>query len=162
MTKRLNKIQFPNKLTKHMLNNYKVSDNTVSDKTTKYSSLNHNKIKYNFLNEKKDKVRFIYDYNYNLKNYLNMNNQNYLKKLNENEKMKTKNNTINIKKRIIKRPNEDDNNYNVFLKGNLTARVRRNDDDSFYKYKMLRQKNKEFNTNAVNYITKDDLFFDNL
>ena len=161
MTKRLNKIQFPNKLTKHMLNNYKVSDNTVSDKTTKYSSLNHNKIKYNFLNEKKDKVRFIYDYNYNLKNYLNMN-QNNLKKLNENEKMKTKNNTINIKKRIIKRPNEDDNNYNVFLKGNLTARVRRNDDDSFYKYKMLRQKNKEFNTNAVNYITKDDLFFDNL
>ena len=144
-----------------MLNNYKVSDNTVSDKTTKYSSLNHNKINYNFLKEKKDKVRFIYDYNYNLKNYLNMN-QNNLKKLNENEKMKTKNNTINIKKRIIKRPNEDDNNYNVFLKGNLTARVRRNDDDSFYKYKMLRQKNKEFNTNAVNYITKDDLFFDNL
>ena len=89
-------------------------------------------------------------------------NQNNLKKLNENEKMKTKNNTINIKKRIIKRPNEDDNNYNVFLKGNLTARVRRNDDDSFYKYKMLRLKNKDFNNNAVNYITKDDLFFDNL
>ena len=158
-TKKIEKIKFQSKLTKHLLNNYQFSDNTFGDKTAKYSSFSHNRMKYNYLGDKKEKVRFVYDYNYNLKNYLNMKN-NPSKQIKENEILKTKN---NIKKKLIKRQNENDNDNEIaVLKENLTAKAKRSINDIYLKYNIVKEENEELNNNVINYITKNDLFFDNL
>ena len=74
--------------------------------------------------------------------------------------MKTKN---NIKKKLIKRQNENDNDNEIaVLKENLTAKAKRSINDIYLKYNIVKEENEELNNNVINYITKNDLFFDNL
>ena len=82
------------------------------------------------------------------------------KKIKENKIMKTKN---NIKKKLIKRQNENDNDNEIaVLKENLTAKAKRSINDIYLKYNIVKEENEELNNNVINYITKNDLFFDNL
>ena len=85
---------------------------------------------------------------------------NLSKQIKESEFMKTKN---NIKKKLIKRQNENDNDNEIaVLKENLTAKAKRSINDIYLKYNIVKEENEELNNNVINYITKNDLFFDNL
>ena len=137
---------------------HKTFNKTTVHKKEKINYLRNNS-KFNNLGNKKKKIRIIYDYNYNLKNYLNMKN-NPSKQIKENEFMKKKN---NIKKKLIKRQNENDNDNEIaVLKENLTAKAKKSINDIYLKYNIVKEENEELNNNVINYITKNDLFFDNL
>ena len=155
-------IKIPNKLTKAIMNINKYKDNTIikmdnNSKTTKYSSLSHNKIQF----KEKEKTRLLYDYNYNLKlkNYLELNKIESIK-LEKEEKIKLKN---NIKKKIFRRHNNINNDI-IVLNGNKTTRVKKNINDSFLKYNIFNKQENQLrkNNNVINFLTRSDLFFDSL
>ena len=140
-------------------NKIDISDN---NKNTKYSSFSYDKYRLNHINKPKDKAKFIYDYNYNstLKNYLNLNNlnQNNMNKFKEKEKYEIK--TNKIKEKFFNR--KIYYNYNIITNGNLTTRGKKHNDDKCLNNYKLNQNYSQRNYNIINYLNKNDLFFDNL
>ena len=162
--KNIHKIKLHSKLTKTILNSNKLLDNNLMklddlNKTSKYKSMSNNKII--LKSKEKEKMRFIYDYNSNsnLKNYLNLN-KNYV--LNPIEKEKKL--PINkIKKKLIKRPNDNDNNNDmVIINGNLTTRYKKDFNNDFWKHRIFKQENEQGKNDFINYFNKKDLFYENL
>ena len=77
-------------------------------------------------------------------------------KIEKEEKIKLKS---NMKKNLFKRKNDNDI---IILNGNLTTRVKKDISDSFWKYNLFKQKSELRNNNIINYITKNDMFFESL
>lgn len=157
-------IKLPHKLTKTILpNNKHLGNNFIKindgSKTHKYSNFSYNKILYKEREKQKQKenIKFIYDYNYNsnLKKYLEMNKIESIK-IEKEEKIKLKS---NMKKNLFKRKKDNDV---IILNGNLTTRVKKDISDSFWKYNLFKQKSELRNNNIINYITKNDMFFESL
>ena len=142
-----------NKLMKKIINKSKAL-NTKMLKMNNINkiSLSHDKIKNKLLNKEKEKEREIHEYNYNfdLKKYLNLNND-----LNRNDSAKNIEKEIKTKSldavKIIKRIN-----------GYLTVKGKR---DNIIRAKIfnIKSNKKPKNKNTVvNFLTKDDFFFDKL
>ena len=151
-----------NKLVKKIVNKNKIlSVNMIKINKINKISLSYNKIKKKLINKEKEKKKEIFDYNYNsdLKKYLNLK-----KALNQNDSIKVIEKEIKSKsletKKIIKRKKDDNNIINI--NGNLTARIKR-ENNIFLRYKLFKPNKEPKNkNNVINYLTKDDLFFDNL
>ena len=141
------------------------SDNTY--KTTKHSNYSYNKIKNN--NKENDKLKIIYDYNHNsnLKQYMNRNIQrNDSIKLIKDENAKAKS---YIKKKIIINSNkdeeEDEYDYNNLLitNGNLTSRGKGEFNSRFWNNeKIFKNKEQKDKNNVINFITREELFYENI
>ena len=146
------------------LNSLKL-DNT--NKTTKNSNYYLNKIKYN--NKENEKLKFIYDYNHNsnLKKYLKQNiERNDSIKLIKDENAKAKS---YIKKKIIINSNKDDDDdeydYNnlILTNGNLTSRARGEFNSRFWnKEKLCKNKEQKDKNNVINFITREELFYEHI
>ena len=151
-----------NKLVKKIVNKNKILNmNKIKINKINKISLSYNKIKKKLINKEKEKKKEIFDYNYNsdLKKYLNLK-----KALNQNDSIKVIEKEIKSKsletKKIIKRKKDDNNIINI--NGNLTARIKR-ENNIFLRYKLFKPNKEPKNkNNVINYLTKDDLFFDNL
>ena len=151
-----------NKLVKKIVNKNKILNmNMIKINKINKISLSYNKIKNKLINKEKEKKKEIFDYNYNsdLKKYLNLK-----KALNQNDSIKVIEKEIKSKsletKKIIKRKKDDNNIINI--NGNLTARIKR-ENNIFLRYKLFKPNKEPKNkNNVINYLTKDDLFFDNL
>ena len=151
-----------NKLVKKIVNKNKILNmNKIKINKINKISLSYNKIKNKLINKEKEKKKEIFDYNYNsdLKKYLNLK-----KALNQNDSIKVIEKEIKSKsletKKIIKRKKDDNNIINI--NGNLTARIKR-ENNIFLRYKLFKPNKEPKNkNNVINYLTKDDLFFDNL
>lgn len=165
----LSDFKTPNKLVKAIeskkklfeLNGVKLDN---SSKPTKYNNFYNDKIK-NY-NKENENNKFIYDYNhnFNLKKYNNQNiERNDSIKFIKGEKMKPKS---YIKKKIIINSNKNDDEYilNDFLisNGSLTTRVNGEKYGRFWKNDMFKKNNEQKNKNVINFITRDDLFYENL
>ena len=165
--KNIYKIQLPNKLTKTVLNDNRFFDNNSKklenmNKTNRFNSFSKNKMNYKNINKEKEKIGFINDYNYNynsrLKNYLNLNEKKQIKTIVKEERL-SKN---NIKKQLIKREKEYNNDI-ITLNGNFTTRVKNNINESVPKYKIFKQENEQGKNNfVINFINRNELFFENL
>ena len=151
-----------NKLVKKILNKNKIVNmDMIKFNNINKISLSYNKIKSKLINKEKENKKEIFDYNCNsdLKKYLNLN-----KALNQNDSIKVIEKEIKSKsletKKIIKR--KKDNNNIINIKGNLTSRAKR-ENNIFLRYKLFKPNKEPKNKyNVINYLTKDDLFFDNL
>ena len=169
-TKYISRYNIPNKLTKTMINKKKlafINDNKInnSDRIIKNNSLSFNSNKLINISKEKEKLKSIYEYSSNnfnykskLKDYLYLNNlnQNNAIKFKEKVKIKSKN---KIKNKFFKRAKDDI----VIINGNLTTRIQKNNDDQLWKYKIFNQNcSQSNNNNIINYLTKNDLFFENV
>ena len=151
-----------NKLVKKIMNKNKIVNmDMIKFNNINKISLSYNKIKSKLINKEKENKKEIFDYNYNsdLKKYLNLNGV-----LNQNDPIKVIEKEIKSKsletKKIIKR--KKDNNNIMNIKGNLTSRAKR-ENNIFLRYKLFKPNKEPKNKyNVINYLTKDDLFFDNL
>ena len=161
-----------NKLIKNISEKKKLFDlNSLkldgTNKTTKNSNYYLNKIKYN--NKENEKLKFIYDYNHNsnLKKYLNQNiERNDSIKLIKDENAKAKS---YIKKKIIINSNKDDDDdeydYNnlILTNGNLTSRARGEFNSRFWnKEKLYKNKEQKDKNNVINFITREELFYEHI
>ena len=165
----INGMKTPNKLIKPIIDKKKLLDlNTLKldgNKTTKYNNLYNNKIKFNYKENEKLKPLNEYNHNSNLKKYFNPNiERNDSIKLIKDEKVKPKS---YINKKIIINSNKyddiDSDTDFLMTSGNLTARAHGENNYNFWKNIPINRnfegKNKN---NVVNYITRDDLFFENI
>ena len=168
----LSDFKTPNKLIKNIsdkkklfnLNSLKL-DNSI--KTSKHSNHYNNKIKYNI--KENDKFKFIYNYNHNsnLKKYINQNiERNDSVKLIKDENMKAKS---YIKKKIIINSIKDDNNdeydYNnlIMMNNTLTSRAKGELNKRFWNKEIFfKNKEQKDKNNVINFITREELFYENI
>lgn len=165
----INGMKTPNKLIKPIIDKKKLLDLNAlkldGNKTTKYNNLYNNKIKYNYKENEKLKPLNEYNHNSNLKKYFNPNiERNDSIKLIKDEKVKPKS---YINKKIIINSNKyddiDSDTDFLMTSGYLTARAHGENNYNFWRNIPINRnwegKNKN---NVVNYITRDDLFFENI
>lgn len=166
----INVAKTPNQLIKPILDKKKLLDLNAlkfdnGNKTTKYNNLYNDKINYKYKENEKLKSINEYKHNSNLNNYFNQNvERNDSIKLIKEKKIKPKS---YIKKKIIINSNKynDIDNDNDFLmtSGNLTARANGENNYNFWKnIQINRNCEGKIKNNVINYITRDDLFFENI